>query len=401
LGSTKGRRAMVASDDRPERWRERRAGRLRDLGFLRFQGRPDRPPAYYVAGELLVRAEHRGSAERVLAEQGHTDVTETAAGARFRRYCARDLDVLGAASAIRQRATAAGDARPAAGANHVFLSSPFEHGGPFGPPVPATSLGQLAALSQQNSVRVAVIDTGVWSDSPLPPDYYEATATDYESTMDVNADGVVDGDVGHANFIAGVIAQRTPDAKIRIIKVLDTFGVCTEADLVSALDGLDATIPLINLSLGGYTVDGTPPIALRDSLDALLATGDRIVAAAAGNDGLRDQPFWPAAFAGSAETWHGRVVAVAAHDGQHLCSWSNLGDWVTLAAPGSAVTSTYVRHDEFSNGWAQWSGTSFATPYVLAAIVGELARTGSAAAALTAVLATSSEHLYDGFPGLP
>ena len=92
-----------------------------------------------------------------------------------------------------------------------------------------------------------------------------------------------------------------------------------------------------------------------------------MVVAAAGNDGL-NQPYWPAAFTTADVPWAGQVVAVAAHDGSDVCSWSNTGPWVSLAAPGSDITSTYVTQWEFTAGWAQWSGTSFAAPYVAAAI---------------------------------
>jgi thermitase len=392
---------MAASDDRLQRWRQRRDARLRGLGYLRTQDRPDGPPAFYVADELLVRADHRAAAEDVLAQQGHHSVTERTAGTDFHCYRAPNLDVLAATAAIRHRAVTAGDSRPAASPNHVFLSTPFEHGGPYGPPMPAASALTLAAPDNANGVAVAVIDTGVWPDSPLPAGYYVATPADYESTVDANLDGILDGDVGHANFVAGVIAQGSCLVKIRIVKLLDTFGVCTEADLATALVGLDASIPLINLSLGGYTVDDAPPIALRDALNSVLSTGDRLVVAAAGNDGQHIHPFWPAAFAGSTETWHDRVGAVAAHDGQHLCSWSNTGTWVSLAAPGLDVCSTYVLQSQFSNGWAQWSGTSFATPYVIAAVVTRLGAAGSVTAAWRAVRDLAAGHSYDGFPGLP
>jgi subtilisin family serine protease len=42
---------------------------------------------------------------------------------------------------------------------------------------------------------------------------------------------------------------------------------------------------------------------------------------------------------------------------------------VTLAAPGQDITSTFINDPEsFPDGWALWSGTSFATPRVAAAI---------------------------------
>ena len=81
------------------------------------------------------------------------------------------------------------------------------------------------------------------------------------------------------------------------------------------------------------------------------------------------------------------MVAVAAHDGRRICNWSNTGPWVTLAAPGADVLSTYVHHETFPDGWARWSGTSFAAPFVAAAIADALPEAGSAGLAAQAVVA--------------
>src|SRR6185369_9897228 len=160
----------------------------------------------------------------------------------------------------------------------------------------------------------------VWLNSPLPKDRY--VAEDYASDGDVDGTGVRDGDAGHANFIAGVMLARSRRVQPRLVRVVDTYGVCRETDLVSAL-GHAADEPVINLSLGGYTLDDRPPVLLTAALARLLSSGDRVVVAAAGNDGRHDRPFWPAAYAGTSAPWRRRVVAVAAHDGRRICEWSN------------------------------------------------------------------------------
>jgi subtilisin family serine protease len=397
---------MTAANDRFGEWRERRARRLEQLGLLGASVAPGGLSAYYVADEVLVRDDHRQLARDVLTANGHgpRDTAEdTATVGGFRRYRSRDLDVVSVARSIRTRARQEGDTRPAATPNHVFMGTPFEHGGPFGPPVPAPASTGFAAHRPDGLaglVKVAVVDTGVWRDSPLPPGYYSAAPEDFETDVDVDKDGLLDGDVGHANFIAGVIAQHSPNADIQMLRVLDTFGVCTELELVTALSRLDNATKVVNLSLGGYTVDDQPPLVLQDALTDLFSTGDRLVIAAAGNDGQRTRPFWPAAFAAGTQPWHHRMVAVAAHDGQKICDWSNAGDWVTLSAPGLDVSSTYVLHAEFSTGWALWSGTSFATPHAVAAIARQLAAGGSSVAALRAVLRAASVTPIGDHPGL-
>ena len=74
---------------------------------------------------------------------------------------------------------------------------------------------------------------------------------------------------------------------------------------------------------------------------------------------------------------------------------------MTIAAPGSDITSTFVRHNLFPSGWALWSGTSFATPYVVASLADRIAKGDTADAALAAVLVAAKKRTFDGYPGLP
>jgi subtilisin family serine protease len=90
-----------------------------------------------------------------------------------------------------------------------------------------------------------------------------------------------------------------------------------------------------------------------------------VVVAAAGNH-ASDRPYWPAALkdvvavAALADTGSGGEVERA--------SFSNYGWWVDAAAPGEKIASSFLTHgrengEEF-HGYARWSGTSFAAPYV-------------------------------------
>ncbi|MET7397109.1 S8/S53 family peptidase [Dactylosporangium sp. NPDC005572] len=381
-----------------EQWRTRRARRLAGVSWVRRETRADGSPVRFVADELLVLDDHFATAQQAFVEQGLAarDVIEEGdVPSGFRRVRVPGLDVARAARRVRVQAEAAGDTRVAAGPNHVFVATAFEHAGAYGPPRPAVPGRLTEPAETDEQVGVLVLDTGVWLNSPLPKERYVA---DEPSDGDADDEGVADGDAGHANFVAGVLLGRSRRARPRLMKIVDTFGVCRETDLVAGLRQAD-DYQLINLSLGGYTLDDRPPVLLTAALARLLTTGDRVVVAAAGNDGQHNRPFWPAAYAGTSAPWRRRVVAVAAHDGRRICEWSNTGTWITVAAPGADVTSTFVDHDRFPDGWARWSGTSFATPYVTAAIADALPAAGSARLAAEAVLA-GADRRYGRYTGL-
>lgn len=391
---------MAPANARTEQWRARRARRLAGLRWVRREDRADGTPVRFVADELLVLEDHFATARQAFVEQGFAarDIVEEGdVPSGFRRVRLPGLDVARAARRVRVQAEAAGDTRVAAGPNHVFVSTAFEHAGPYGPPRPAEA-GRLTARDGDAEVKVLVLDTGAWLNSPLPKDRYVADdQRDFESDVD-GEDEILDGDVGHANFVAGVLLARSARVQPRLMRLVDTFGVCRESDLIAGLAQADG-YQIISLSLGGYTLDDRPPLLLTAALTRLLTTGDRVVVASAGNDGQHDRPFWPAAFAGTSAPWRRRVVAVAAHDGRRIAEWSNTGTWVTVAAPGADVTSTFVNHEGFPTGWARWSGTSFATPFVAAAIADALPEAGSARLAAEVVLAGANRK-YGRYAGL-
>jgi subtilisin family serine protease len=122
--------------------------------------------------------------------------------------------------------------------------------------------------------------------------------------------------------------------------------------LVRALDHLsERGVQVINLSLAG-----PPNTVLEDTL--LQLTGQRRIAviAAAGNDGPRAEPAYPAAY--------DTVIAVTAVDRNGTVYRRAIrGTHVDLAAPGVEIwTAASVKG-------ARWkTGTSFAAPYVTAAV---------------------------------
>jgi hypothetical protein len=391
---------MPLSDDRLARYHDRRERRLRAVPGLRSVPAEAGSEVWYRADELLVVDDERRHVERYLTDRGPAlaRLGDESVVPGIRRYLATGLDVPEAVRAVRAGLPAGAGA--VVSPNHVLLSTPYNHGGPFGPPVPVDGSRLHPRGRDTRLVSVAIVDTGVWEDSKLPTGYFKPGAVEVEKDTDVDDDGVLDGDVGHANFIAGVIVRHARRVELSVLKVLDTFGVCTEAELVAALDRLDPSVQVVNLSLGGFTLDDQPPLALQAAMERALTGVDRVAVAAAGNNGNRTDRFWPAAFAAAGHPWSGQVAAVAAHDGRRVCDWSNAGPWVTMAAPGQDVESTYIVHPEFPSGWAQWSGTSFATPRVVAEVAERIGRDGSAVAALEGVVATAPGRFGD-YIGLP
>src|SRR5688572_30017047 len=272
---------MSVARERLERWLQTRDERLAALPWLRTETHAGRT-VRFVADEILVQESGTAVAHRTLTGLGHrtSEISEDEPGdgrvAGLRRLRTSGLDVSAAVRQLRGQLPKGAVVGP----NHVFMSTPHEHGGPFGPPVATDAPPEKLVPSSDNPspVRVVVMDTGVWVDSPLPAGCYTATPENHETVLDGDADGMLDSDVGHANFIAGVVAQDTAGAQVRIVKVLDSFGVCTEADLAVAITGL-ADTDVLNLSLGGFSIGDLPPAALSAALQTFLLGGDRVVVA--------------------------------------------------------------------------------------------------------------------------
>jgi thermitase len=270
--------ASQEPDDRLLRWQNARAAHLATLPWLQTDTSGPRA-VRRLKDELLVAAEHEQAARQILTGLGTraSQITTQPTVLGFLRMTAPGADIAAATALLWSQA-----GEDAAGPHHVFASSPFEIGGPYGPPTRAGYYALPPGPAPDATVRVAVVDTGVWRDSPLPRDWYEATSADYDDTMDPETD------TGHANFITGVIVSNTDNARVRIVKVLDANGICTEADLAAALTSLDDW-DVANLSLGGFTLLDHPPVLLRAALASVLEKSDRAVVVAAGNEACDDR----------------------------------------------------------------------------------------------------------------
>ncbi|MCJ7552189.1 MAG: S8 family peptidase, partial [Anaerolineae bacterium] len=213
------------------------------------------------------------------------------------------------------------------------------------------------------AVTVAVIDTGV----DLQNAELQGRLTagwDY-----VNDDDDPDDDHWHGTHVAGVIAATGNNHQgiagmawqtlIMPMKVLDNTGSGTDADTAKAItDAVDNGADIINISLGG--VDGSQ--TLYNAVKYAYNHGVLVVASG-GNCGdvnyerngcsSENQTIYPAAY----DT---EVFAVAAtSDYDVVATFSNRGDYIDVAAPGTDIYSTVL-----NNGFWWASGTSQAAPHV-------------------------------------
>ncbi len=299
-----------------------------------------------------------------------------------------EVDIPALVSELR-RPLGNGEPLPNVGPNYVFSGEPDYQGGPWGDPCDAAGFREKP-FDGPSEPKIAVLDTGLDPSAlALHPGLAARLVAQPRDREDpVLPDGDFAAEGGHATFIAGIVMRVAPRTRIRQVKVLDPMGVGDDATIAVGL--ARASAPVINLSLGGYTHDDAPPVALGVAL--ARHTGDDVVAvAAAGNHG-QDRPFWPAAFK--------HVVSVGAMDWSdgawQLAPFSNYGWWVDVYAPGVEVRSTYLKGvwqlpnetvPRPIHGYAWWSGTSFAAPQVASLIAKAIPRAGSARRAAHAVLA--------------
>jgi len=241
------------------------------------------------------------------------------------------------------------------------------------------------------SVVVAVVDSGIW---PTHPDFEGRLLAGYDFIDD--ADDAMDGDGWdgdptdsamdfHGTHVAGIIGAATGnragiagvvwDARILPVRALGAEGG-TDYDISAGIrwaagltvSGVPANANparVINLSYGGFYTSTVE----RQTVEAAIAAGAVIVASAGNEDVERES--YPAALPG--------VIAVSAVAPDLTpASYSNYGDWISVSAPGgdqsagmSGILSTYVDGLLHTPTYAEFQGTSMASPHVagLAALI--------------------------------
>ena len=247
--------------------------------------------------------------------------------------------------------------------NHLLRGEPEYDGGPHGTPKTCPPVNGPVPTGTGRTVTVAVLDTGI---TPHPwftgTSWWPQVTPDQLDPVAVDCDYELEAQSGHGTFVAGVVLQKAPNAQLWIERLLDDIGVCDELELLHALHRVQrreketgVRVDVVNLSLGGYAHHDEPSPLVAESLRRFGS--HTVIVTAAGNNGSH-RPFWPAALKD--------CVAVGTR-----APFSDSGWWVDAHAPGVDVVGPFPArrpNGEIELGYAKWSGTSFAAPYVAGAI---------------------------------
>lgn len=202
-------------------------------------------------------------------------------------------------------------------------------------------------LKAKSNINIAVVDSGINYNHELFKNRIERTKVDFST----DASGDERDTSGHGTKVAGAIAKSTPsNVKLFAYKIFNKNLKGTSSEAVAALSyikQLKNKPDIINCSFSTGSL-GTV-------IDELVDMGVTVVAAA-GNDG-KEIYQQPAIF--------DSVITVAATN-QYGYAWSSssYGSCVDISAPGVGV---YTANFPGNNTYAQFAGTSMATPLVSAA----------------------------------
>ena len=232
----------------------------------------------------------------------------------------------------------------------------------------ATNVAQAWSKATGAGVIVAEVDTGIDASRPdLAGRVVTGAHRDFATGKLVSGNRT--DTYSHGTHVAGIIAGSAdghgisgvaPEAKLMPINVdLGPFGIISGQDLADGITyGVDHGAQVINLSMGLVNLKATQSEA-KPVCDAVAnaVSHNVVIVAAAGNDGDSGSiPIAPA-------TCPGAISVAAVDHTLKITSWSSYDGTVSVAAPGAAIFST-VPTTTNASGFANYSGTSMATPFV-------------------------------------
>jgi minor extracellular protease Epr len=209
-------------------------------------------------------------------------------------------------------------------------------------------------------IVIGVVDTGINAD-------HEALAKARLDIHRLTPDGLDPSRAIHGTAVVSLLVgdpdSRSPGllphSNVIAVDAFHNSGGDERADVFTLTAGMDyladKDIRVINMSLAG------PSNSVLERATASLVARGVIIVAAVGNGGPKAEPAYPAAYPG--------VIGVTAIDGKgEVYRRAGQGEHVDLAAPGVDVwTAASVK------GARPKTGTSFAAPFVTAAVASLLA----------------------------
>ncbi|UOF02650.1 S8 family peptidase [Bdellovibrio reynosensis] len=233
-------------------------------------------------------------------------------------------------------------------------------------PGPRTPWGILAtktmkAWKRSNhgaGARVMILDSGIDYTHPYLKENFEKGQNFIEGQLPYD----LTDNSGHGTHVAGTIAGSldahgftgvAPRARIYAAKVCEEG--CPHSAIFRALDwAVELKVDVANLSLGRLS----QPWAYEAEIFRRVISSGVVVVSSAGNKNSGDFNYYPASCPG--------VISVAATDTYgNRSEFSNYGNHVDIAAPGSDIVSTLPLYStESTTGFGEMSGTSMAAPHV-------------------------------------
>jgi subtilisin family serine protease len=245
----------------------------------------------------------------------------------------------------------------------------------------AIRLDEAHRLARGNGVMVAVIDTAI-----------EAAHPELAGAIAGQFDAVGDGPSApepHGTQIAGILAAHAdlkgvaPEAKLLSVRAFrsgkKSLAQSTSFQLLKGIDwAFEAGAKVMNMSFTG------PMDPLLERIIKAAADKGVIFIAAAGNNGPKGAPLYPAAYP--------EVIAVTATDDKgKLYSKANRGDYISIAAPGVDIIAPALK-----GSYQLSSGTSMAAAHVSGVVALLIERDGKLDWSKARDILSSSARKPDG-----
>jgi hypothetical protein len=293
--------------------------------------------------------------------------------------------------------------------NHILIPASLSDACPSGPP--SNTMNQLGVTSPSSGkVNVNAVDSGYiwedgWKNNPLDGiatiSYHQGRHPVQGGWQDDSPDvpnpipteqKVLGALEGHANFVAGLIAQYSSKPTIAIWNhnggfVEGSRDRPTEASVIHSLIECQLTTPapVVNAGFAFPAYAGIVSSAwdILFEIEFPVVGQDFVVVSPTGNQWGSQVPRYPAALNHTYPKRFQSVIGVASRGWPHAdladpSEFTNVGPWVNCATNGEAVISTFIRVDltpeedppgtlpvDFTkNSLASWNGTCFAAAQI-------------------------------------